>query len=171
MKVSVDSHLEGEFVVTLLDANLHYLGHFLGTLAEIDPIHWVGVQTWLWSSREGRWRWPPRRGLFVVMLFDTNLHNFQKVPKSTFMADNEQAPSRWPPPLTFMTAPQLSLSDRFFPVTCLFFRHVCSTDMLVPHTCVFHRHICSKYIFFFHRHVYLTEILSVKRVRNKQTNF
>ena len=40
------------------------------------PIHLVGVQTWLQSSHEGKGRWLPRGGSFIVMLLDANLHNF-----------------------------------------------------------------------------------------------
>ena len=56
--------------------------HFLETLTETGSIHWVGVQTWLWSSHEETWLqsthegkrwWPPRRGSFVVPLFKGNL--------------------------------------------------------------------------------------------------
>ena len=66
----------GSFVVTLLMQICITLRHFLGKLTDMGPIHWVGVQTWLWSRHEGKWRWPPRGGSFFVTLFDANLHHF-----------------------------------------------------------------------------------------------
>ena len=39
-------------------------------------IHWVGVQTWLHSSHEGKRWWHPRGGSIVVTLFEGNLPHF-----------------------------------------------------------------------------------------------
>ena len=77
MKVSGDGHLEGARSLSrYLMQICIILGHFLGTLAGMGPIHWVGEQTWLRSIHEGKWRWPPRGGSFVVALFDAYMHNF-----------------------------------------------------------------------------------------------
>ena len=70
-------HLEGARSLSHFSMQICIISrYFLGTLAEMGPIHWVGVQTWLQSIHEGKWRWPPRGGLFVVTLFKANLHHF-----------------------------------------------------------------------------------------------
>ena len=55
MKVRGDDTLEGAHLfVALFDGISSILGGFLETLAEMGSIHWVGVQTWLRSSYEGK---------------------------------------------------------------------------------------------------------------------
>ena len=63
----------GSFVVTLFEGNLLLFAPFLETLTETGSIHWVGVQTWLQSTHEGKRWWPPRGGSFIVSLFEGNL--------------------------------------------------------------------------------------------------
>ena len=48
MKVSGNGHLEGAHsFVALFKEISPILCHFLGTLTDMGPIHWEGVQTWL----------------------------------------------------------------------------------------------------------------------------
>ena len=77
MNVSGVGHLEGARSLSHYSMQICIiLGHFLGTLSERGPIHCVGVQTWLRSSHESRWRWPPKGGPFVATLFNANLPDF-----------------------------------------------------------------------------------------------
>ena len=69
----------GSFVCAVFGANLSFARfwtqissfsrHFLETLTETGSIHWVGVQTWLQSSHEGKRWWHPRWGSFVCGAF------------------------------------------------------------------------------------------------------
>ena len=55
MKVRNDDTLEGAHsFVALFGGISPILCHFLGTLTEMGSIHWVGVQTWLRTSHEGK---------------------------------------------------------------------------------------------------------------------
>ena len=55
MKVRDDDTLEGAHsFVALFEGISPISRHFLGTLTEMGSIHWVGVQTWLRSSHEGK---------------------------------------------------------------------------------------------------------------------
>ena len=58
MEVSGDGHLEGARSLSRFSMKICIiLRNFLRSLADMGPIHWVGVQTWLRSSREVKWRW------------------------------------------------------------------------------------------------------------------
>ena len=57
--------------------------HFLETLTETGSIHWVGVQTWLRSSHEGKRWWHPRGGSFVCAVLDANLLLFAPLFRNT----------------------------------------------------------------------------------------
>ena len=66
MKVGGVGHLEGARSMGHFWGEICLiLRHFLGTLTEMGPIHWVYVQTW-----------PPRGGSFNGTLFGGNLHHF-----------------------------------------------------------------------------------------------
>ena len=80
LKVSGDGHLEGARSLWHFSMQICLIScHFLETLAEMGPIHWVGVQTWLRSSHEGKWQWPSRGGSFDVTLFLRHLPYFTLV--------------------------------------------------------------------------------------------
>ena len=71
MKVRGDDTLEGAHSLSrFLRQISSFSGDFLKTLTEMGSIHWVGVQTWLWSSHEGKRWWHPRGGSFVVTLLE-----------------------------------------------------------------------------------------------------
>ena len=84
----------GSFVCAVFEANLlfaQFLGqissfsrHFLETLTETGSIHWVGVQTWLRSSHEGKRWWHPRGGSFVCAVLDANLLLFAPLFRNTY---------------------------------------------------------------------------------------
>ena len=77
MKVNDNGHLEGARSLSRYLMQICIIwGHFLGTLAQMGPLQWVGIQTWLRNSHEGKWQWPPRGGSCVVTLFAANLHHF-----------------------------------------------------------------------------------------------
>ena len=74
IKVRGDDHLEGAHSLCHFWREISsFLCHFLETLTETGSIHWVGVQTWLQSTHEGKRWWPPRGGSFIVSLFEGNL--------------------------------------------------------------------------------------------------
>ena len=73
MKVRGDDILEGDHLfVALFDGISSFSKDFLKTLTEMGSIHWVGVQTWLRSSHEGKRWWYPRGGSFVCGSFWQN---------------------------------------------------------------------------------------------------
>ena len=77
MKVSCNGHLEGACSLSrYLMQICIILEHFSGTLADMVLLHWVGLQTCLRSSHEGKWRSAPIVGSFDVTIFYANLYPF-----------------------------------------------------------------------------------------------
>ena len=85
MKVRGDDTLEGAHSLSrFLGQISSFSRYFLETLTETGSIHWVGVQTWLQSSHEGKRWWHPRGGSFVVTLFGAKLLLFAPLFGNTY---------------------------------------------------------------------------------------